>query len=627
MEKEKVDELPPNDNWYETALPKPPVPSLEATLDRYLEYAAVVAVGQKASLATTHDAAHKFVRQATPLQEQLLEIAEKSPNWATKFWLPEMYMRVRMPTPVNSNPGYIFPKVKFETKEDHIKYTALLTRGLLEYKNLIDTKQVCREKSTGAQKLQMCMEQYDRVLSCYREPGVGEDTQIRKQKTNDGNEHVLVMCRNQTFLLHSRINGALVSYADVEYQLAQIEEISKINQNNTANIGASGVGPRDNAALFWQDMLTVEQNSKSYEWVKSALFVVCLDMEDPIDYGKNDTMSISEKEKEFVARGYSTLTGHGSSKFGLNRWYDATIQLVVSSSGVNGLCIEHSTAEGIVIINMAETAIRYAQKYFKSKMVWNDVRNVHPKSLTWHFSENSRNILKKQAEVFDELANELELEVLIFNEFGKDSIKNWRVSPDGFIQLIMQLAHYKTHGHLVSTYESASVRRFGAGRVDNIRANTQEALEWVTAMASKKESKERKLELFKKAVLKQVKVTLENISGYGVDNHLCALFCLAREREETTGEDIPSLFLDPLWSEVMRFPLSTSQVTTSLDIPDCYLTYGAVVRDGYGCPYNIQPDRVIFAPTAFRSDPRTDLQHFKKSLAGAMRDVKELLSN
>lgn len=75
------------------------------------------------------------------------------------------------------------------------------------------------------------MEQYDRVLSCYREPGVGEDTQIRKQKTNDGNEHVLVMCRNQTFLLHSRINGALVSYADVEYQLAQIEEISKINQN------------------------------------------------------------------------------------------------------------------------------------------------------------------------------------------------------------------------------------------------------------------------------------------------------------------------------------------------------------------------------------------------------------
>lgn len=56
-------------------------PPLLKLNSRYLEYAAVVAVGQKASLATTHDAAHKFVRQATPLQEQLLEIAEKSPNW------------------------------------------------------------------------------------------------------------------------------------------------------------------------------------------------------------------------------------------------------------------------------------------------------------------------------------------------------------------------------------------------------------------------------------------------------------------------------------------------------------------------------------------------------------------
>ncbi|CAI2351069.1 unnamed protein product [Caenorhabditis sp. 36 PRJEB53466] len=615
------------DGWYDTALPKPPVPSLESTLDRYLEYAAVVAVGQKASLAATHDAARNFVRQATPLQEQLLEISEKSLNWATKFWLPEMYMRVRMPTPVNSNPGYIFPKVKFESKEDHLKYTALLTRGLLQYKNLIDTKQISREKGTGAQKLQMCMEQYDRVLSSYREPGVGEDTQIRKQKTHEGNEHVLVMCRNQTFVLHTRINGGLLPFADLEHQLKKIEEISLINQNNATKIGACGVGPRDEAAIFWQEMLTVEQNSKSYEWVKSALFVVCLDMEDPVDYGANDTANVAEKEKEFILRGYHTLTGHGSQVFGLNRWYDATIQLVVSSSGVNGLCIEHSTAEGIVIINMAESAIRFAQQYFKSKMVWNDVRNVHPKSLTWHFSENARKLLTKQTATFDELANELELEVLIFDEFGKDSIKKWNVSPDGFIQLILQLAHYKTHGHLVSTYESASVRRFGCGRVDNIRANTQEALEWVTAMTSKTTSREKKLELFKAAVQKQVKVTLENISGYGIDNHLCALFCLAREREEVTGEEIPSLFMDPLWSEVMRFPLSTSQVTTSLDIPDCYLTYGAVVRDGYGCPYNIQPRRILFAPTAFKNDRRTDLQHFKKSLSAALRDVKQLLSN
>jgi hypothetical protein len=35
---------------------------------------------------------------------------------------------------------------------------------------------------------------------------------------------------------------------------------------------------------------------------------------------------------------------------------------------------------------------------------------------------------------------------------------------------------------LCSTYESASTRRFRKGRVDNIRANSCEALEWVQSM-------------------------------------------------------------------------------------------------------------------------------------------------
>lgn len=38
------------------------------------------------------------------------------------------------------------------------------------------------------------------------------------------------------------------------------------------------------------------------------------------------------------------------------------------------------------------------------------------------------------------------------------------------------------YGHLVTTYESASTRRFLLGRVDCIRSATTEALEWATAM-------------------------------------------------------------------------------------------------------------------------------------------------
>lgn len=38
------------------------------------------------------------------------------------------------------------------------------------------------------------------------------------------------------------------------------------------------------------------------------------------------------------------------------------------------------------------------------------------------------------------------------------------------------------YNRVVSTYESASIRRFCFGRVDNIRSATPQALEWAKAM-------------------------------------------------------------------------------------------------------------------------------------------------
>src|SRR4051812_397066 len=79
-------------------------------------------------------------------------------------------------------------------------------------------------------------------------------------------------------------------------------------------------------------------------------------------------------------------------------------------------------------------------------------------------------------------AKDIQLRVLSFEEFGKNLIKSLCFGPDGFVQLCMQLAHYRLHGYLVSTYESATIRKFRQGRVDNIRAATPEALAWTKAM-------------------------------------------------------------------------------------------------------------------------------------------------
>ncbi|EYC43793.1 hypothetical protein Y032_0480g2231 [Ancylostoma ceylanicum] len=608
-------------------LPKPPVPSLDHCLDRYMEYAEVVAEGQKRDIRNTLRAVEEFRRVGVTLQQRLERLAESESNWINQFWLPEMYLRIRLPLPVNTNPAYIFPQQHFRDEDDWLRYTALIIRGMVEYKNKIDTKQLEGEFSTGKVKVRMCMKQYDNILSCYRQPALGEDIQMLKKKNHNGNEHILVMCRNQAFVVHTRTGGRLLSFADIQFQLREVVRMSEARQGLAIPIGASGAGDRDTAALFWRNLQEVEVNCISLAWAQEAVFVVCLDDEDKKSSPAQNWSNAQNYEEDLVLRGKHILSGGGSRRHGVNRWYDATIQLVVGSSGTSGLCIEHSAAEGIVIINMAESALRYERDNRKRNLISRAEREIGAKPLTWHVDAEAMRLLEKQKVALDELTKELDLGVLIFNDFGRDFIKENKFSPDGFVQLALQLAHFKLHGYLVSTYESASLRRYRSGRVDNIRANTKEALEWVKAM-TRDSARETKLTLLRKAAEKQAKVTQENVAGLGIDNHLCALFVLARQSLEN-GEIrvLPEFFLDPMWNELIRFPLSTSQVTTSVDVPDCYLCYGAVVRDGYGCAYNLQRDAMIFAPSAFKSNPRTDLNAFKDSIRAALREMKSLIVN
>lgn len=134
-----------------------------------------------------------------------------------------------------------------------------------------------------------------------------------------------------------------------------------------------------------------------------------------------------------------------------------------------------------------------------------------PKPLTWSIDGETANLMISCQKEFNRLSDALELNILYFDEYGKEFIKSKNISPDGFCQLIMQLAHYTAHSKLVSTYESASIRRFKYGRVDNIRAATPEVLKWVKSMTTSYNEytdNDRK-DLFYNAAKKQALITKE----------------------------------------------------------------------------------------------------------------------
>jgi choline O-acetyltransferase len=209
------------------------------------------------------------------------------------------------------------------------------------------------------------MDQYRVLLNTYREPR--DETDFHHEKGHHHHQqqqHILVMTHRQCFLAYVRWGGELVSPGCIKAQLERICEVARNRHAGTvAAVGAVTAGLRAVAGRFWA--LACGQasavNRHSFDDVREAVFTLCLDEED--EYGqKNGGSCIGEEGGRRELDGLQILHGQGSRRHGANRWFDSTIQLVVGRNGCNGLCIEHSVAEGIVIITMVESAMETAER-------------------------------------------------------------------------------------------------------------------------------------------------------------------------------------------------------------------------------------------------------------------------
>ena len=91
---------------HEFALPRLPVPLLQDTAKKYIEYVAPL-VSQQQLQNTSQLVDEFFSGEAKALQEDLLQLDKESPtSWLEGFW-DTMYLTIRDPLPINVNPYFI----------------------------------------------------------------------------------------------------------------------------------------------------------------------------------------------------------------------------------------------------------------------------------------------------------------------------------------------------------------------------------------------------------------------------------------------------------------------------------------------------------------------------------------
>lgn len=246
---------------------------------------------------------------------------------------------------------------------------------------------------------------------------------------------------------------------------------------------------------------------------------------------------------------------------------------------------------------------------------------VPPKKLEWKIDSFAREMIDEAKLEIKNLSDNLDIYIMQYQKFGREFPKTVNMSPDSFIQLALQLTHYKIHKCLVPTYESASIRRFSFGRVDNIRAASIPALKWCSAMNGDiTSSNDEKIMLLRYAMECQTKIMLDTILGHGVDNHLLGL----KEAAKELNLEIPEIFKDKTYLESNRFRLSTSQIPTS---KDAFMCYGAVVEHGYGAAYNPHKNTIVIAISCWRNCTDTRADIFAENLKESFDEMYNLLTS
>ncbi|XP_061624734.1 carnitine O-acetyltransferase-like isoform X2 [Phyllopteryx taeniolatus] len=585
-------------------LPKLPVPPLKQTCENYLAALEPIVSGEE--LGHTRKLVEEFLRGGVGdrLQKGLERRARKTDNWLSEWWMQSAYLDCRMPVAVYTSPGVVLPRMRFQDRQGQMRFAAKLIAGVLEFKKLIDSDTLPTEYLS---KKPLCMDQYNQILSSCRIPGTKRDTVLNQPFGKTPPTHITVVHNFQFFVLDVyNSDGTPLTVDQIYMQLEKIWNTSL--QTNKEPVGILTSQHRNTWGKAYNNLVKDKTNKESVRAIQKSIFTVCLDAPMP--------RVSDELYKSRVAA--QMLHGGGARWNSGNRWFDKTLQFIVGEDGTCGLVYEHAPSEGPPIVFLIDYVVKYMQKteIVRSPMVPLSM----PQKLRFNITPEVKRDIEKAKQNMNIMVHDLDVNVLMFPDYGKNVPKQHNLSPDAFIQMAFQLAYFRMYGICCATYESASLRMFKYGRTDVLRVTTKESLKFVQAMQDPTKQNTERLALLQKAAQRHKENAYNAIHGQAIDRHLLGLRLQAIE--DLTS--MPEIFMDTSFAVAHHYNILTSQVGSKTD---CVMSFGPMVPDGYGVCYNPMDEHINIAITAFNSCEETNAAKYANTVNDALLDMRALLED
>ncbi|KAF6077163.1 carnitine palmitoyltransferase 1C [Phyllostomus discolor] len=556
--------------------------------------------------------AQEFLRlQASLLQWYLRLKSWWASNYVSDWWEEFVYLRSRNSLMVNSN-YYMMDFLYVTPTPVQAARAGNAVHALLLYRHRLNRQEILPTLLMGMRPL--CSAQYERIFNTTRIPGVQKD-HIRHLQDS---RHVAVFHRGRFFRVGTHSQSGLLSPRALEQQFQRILDDPSPACPHEEHLAALTAAPRD---MWAQVRRSLESQAEdALEAVEGAAFFVSLDSE-PAGLTREDPAASLD------AYAHALLAGNGH-----DRWYDKSFTLIVFSNGKLGLSVEHSWADCPTSGHMWEFTL--ATECFQLGYSVDghckgppDPSLPQPQRLHWDLPDKIHRSISLALRAAKTLSGDIDCHVFPFSHFGKSFIRRCHLSSNSFLQVALQLAHFRDRGRFCLTYESTMTRLFLEGRTETVRPCTREACLFVRAMADKEKTDPQCLALFRLAVDKHQALLKAAMSGQGVDRHLFALYIVSQFLHRQ------SPFLDQVHSE--QWQLATSQIpvqqTHLFDVhnyPDYVSSgggFGPVDDHGYGVSYIFMGDDAItFHISSKKSSAKTDSHRLGQHIEDALLDVASL---
>lgn len=586
---------------YQDKLPSLPVPSIEATRSRYLK-------SIKPYVKTDAEYQHHealvndfFQGQGKILHERLTELASKERNWLSKYWDDYAYLQYNDPLVPYVSYFYGHMDLPHHLRgigKNQIYKAVAIIEKVTDFVELLKNEELPAEVIRGTP---FCMKSFQLMFNNSRYPKeLGQDDNVFYPLAENG--FVTVIKNNHFFKLYTRNGQERLPTAEVHKQLLQI--ITHANRlPKGEGIGALTTLPRDKYYVAYKELNKSPINVASLTDIFKSAFVVTLDEDQPITY---------EDRAHFC--------WHGD---GQNRFFDKSLQFFVAKNGYSGFIAEHSKMDGTPTLLLNEFVNREIRKLnpeqFLESLEFSIVEPspVAPQHLKFEVSPSVKESIAFAKENFKAEFDNHDVKVLHYNKYGKNEIKKFKISPDAYIQMIMQLGFYKLTGTVWPTYEACSTRKYYGGRTEAGRSVSEESLAMCRNWQDPTVSDEQRAADFKTAVNAHLEYIKAASNGEGVDRHFLGLKFQLKD-----GEVAHELFSDPLFGYSGTWLISTSQLSSNYH--DAY-GWSEVNPIGWGLAYQVNNDFLHINVCTRRSSGNSSEQ-LRFYLNEAADEIYEVLS-